>query len=97
MADHGRLLRQLADHAGEVVGDLADGLAGEDLGVRVRLLDGLGIVGPTRRQRREARLLEDGDPPVPAARQQPEPVDEDDGREAGGVRPIDLLCGHAAL
>ena len=39
----------------EVVGDLADGLAGEDLGVRVGLRDGLGVVGPARRERRRSR------------------------------------------
>ena len=38
-----------ADHLAEVVGDLPDGLAGEDLGVGVGLLDGVGVVGPARR------------------------------------------------
>ena len=35
LTDDGRLLGQRADHVGEVVGDLADGLASEDLGVGV--------------------------------------------------------------
>ena len=42
------LLSQLADHLGEVVGDLADRLAREHLGVRVGLLDRLRVVGPAR-------------------------------------------------
>ena len=45
------LLVEPADDLVEVVGDLADGLAREHLGVRVGLLDGLGVVGPARRQR----------------------------------------------
>ena len=85
-------LVELADHLGEVVGDLADGLVGEDLGVRVGLLDGLGIVGPAGRQRRVAGLLEDRGPAVPAARQQPQAVDEDDRLQARRVGALDLLA-----
>jgi len=90
--DHGGLLVQRTDHVGEVVGHLPDGLVGEDLGVGVGLLDGLGIVGPAGRQRRVAGLLEDRRPAVPAAGEKPEPVDEDDGLKAGLVGTVDLLC-----
>jgi hypothetical protein len=44
VADHGRLAVERADDRLEVVGDLADALAREDVGVGVGLLDGLGIV-----------------------------------------------------
>ena len=74
------LLVELADDLVEVVGDLADGLVGEHLGVGVGLLDGLGVVRPARRERGVAGLLEERRPAIPAARQQPEAVDEDDGR-----------------
>ena len=57
--DDRRLLRELADHVLEVIGDLADRLAGEHLRMGVRLVDGLGIVGPARRERRVTRLLEE--------------------------------------
>jgi hypothetical protein len=43
VADHGRLAVARADDRLEVVGDLADALAREDVGVGVGLLDGLGI------------------------------------------------------
>src|SRR5258705_136149 len=66
VSNDGRLLRQPADHAGEVVGHLADRLAREDLRVRVRLLHGLGIVGPAGRQGRVAGLLEERGPAIPA-------------------------------
>src|SRR5919106_3621254 len=42
--------RQPADHLGVPVGDLLDRLAGEELGLRPRLLDRLGIVRPPGRQ-----------------------------------------------
>jgi hypothetical protein len=41
---HGRSLVELVDDLAVVVGQLSDGLSGEDLGVLIRLLDGLGIV-----------------------------------------------------
>jgi hypothetical protein len=91
--DHGRLLLEPADHLGEVVGHLADRLAGEHLGVRPRLSDGFGIIRPPRRQCREAGLLEDGGPALPAAGQQPEAVDEDDRRPVGRVGAFDLIRG----
>ena len=89
--DDRRLALQPADHRGEVVGDLSDGLVGEDLGVGVGLLDRVGVVGPAGRERRVAGLLEDRRPAVPAAGQQPEAVDEDDGLQPGLVGTIDLL------
>ena len=58
MADDRRLALEAADRLGEVVGDLGHALAGEDLWVRPCLLDRLRVIGPARRQRRVARLLE---------------------------------------
>jgi hypothetical protein len=75
---HGGLLLELADHVGRVVGNLLQRLVGEDVRVRPRLFNRFGIVRPVRRQRRVTRLLEEVCPVGPAARQQPEAVDEDD-------------------
>jgi hypothetical protein len=91
VADHDRLPVELRDHLCIVIGDLADGLVREDLGARVRLLDGLRVVGPAGRERRIARGLEELGPAIPAARQQPEAVDEDDGDLAGRVAARDLV------
>jgi hypothetical protein len=60
---HGGLLLELADDVGEVICDLPDGLAREDLGMSLGLFDGLGVVRPARRQRRVAGVLEE---PCPA-------------------------------
>jgi hypothetical protein len=46
VADEDRRHVQPADDFVEVVCNLSDGLMGEDLGVRLRSVDGLGIVGP---------------------------------------------------
>ena len=81
MADQGRLLLEPGDDLGVVVGDLADGLVCEHLGVRVRLFDGVGVVRPAGADSHVAGLFAERRPAVPAARQQPEPVDEHDRRE----------------
>jgi hypothetical protein len=60
----------------EMVGDLTDRLAGEHLGVLVRLVDGRSVVGPFRRDGGDADVLEDGPPPIPAAGAQPQTMDE---------------------
>jgi Leucine carboxyl methyltransferase len=73
-----------------VIGDLFQRLLGEDLRVRAGLLDGLRILRPVRGKRRVASLAEQLAPAVPAARQQPDPVNEDNRRVAGGVRRLDL-------
>ena len=85
VADDRGLSVEVTDDRLEVVGDLADGLVREDVGVRVRLLDGLRVVGPTRRHGRVARLAEHRRPAVPAAREEPQPVDEHDRRPARAV------------
>ena len=97
MADHDRLAVELADHLGVVVGHLADRLVREDLRVCVRLLDGVGIVGPAGQQRCVPRLLEHLGPALPAARQQPETVDEDDRGAAGRVAVGDLRFADEGL
>ena len=95
---------QLRDHAGEVVGNLANRLVREHLRVRLRLLDRLRVVRPARRERGVAGLLEQRGPPIPAAREQPQAVDEHDRCLAGAVGLVDLLllvlgerAGHAVL
>ena len=90
MAHHGGPLVELADHLGGVVGNLLQGLPCEDLGVGAGFLDGFRIVRPGGRYTRVAVLLEQTDPVVPAARQQPEPMDEHDRRLAARVGLIDL-------
>jgi hypothetical protein len=90
MAHHGGPLVELADHLGGVVANLLQGLPCEDLGVGAGFLDRFRVVRPRGRYTRVAVLLEQTDPVVPAARQQPEPMDEDDRRLAARVGLIDL-------
>ena len=84
------LLLQPPDHLRDVIGDLAERLSRENLGVRPGLCDRLGIVGPARGQRGIARVLEELGPVVPAARKHPEPVDEHDRRPPTCVGLLDL-------
>jgi hypothetical protein len=65
-----------------VGGDVADALAGENAGIFPGQFDGGRIVGPARSDRAVAGLLEERDPVVPAAVQQPQPVHEHDGLPA---------------
>src|ERR1700694_295307 len=65
VSDHGRLLLQLADHFRVMVGNLSDGLTGEYLRVLVGLVHRLGVIGPSRRERRVAGLLENRGPAIP--------------------------------
>jgi hypothetical protein len=74
-----------------LVSDLLQGLLCDDLRLHPSRLNGCRIAWPIRRQRRVARLLEEIRPRVPAARQQPEPMDEDHRIIAGGVGHLDLL------
>src|SRR5215217_2291464 len=103
MAHHGGPLVELADHLGGVVGNLLQGLPCEDLRVGAGFLDRFRVVRPRGRYTRVAVLLEQTDPVVPAARQQPEPVDEDDRRLPARVGLIDLALlalgdlGHGVL
>jgi hypothetical protein len=103
MADDRGLLVEALDDLVEVVGDLADRLMGEGLGVLFGLGDGVGVVGPARGQRHVTGPFEDRGPAVPAVRQEPEPVDEDDRLFPRRVCFLDLLrlvlgdrrCCHA--
>ena len=90
VSDDRRLLVERPDHGGVVIGHLTDRLVGEHLGMGLGLLDGLRVVGPARGQRGEAGVGEDPCPTVPAAREQPQAVNEDDRRLARCVRLVDL-------
>src|ERR1700730_13878878 len=91
VADDGRLRLQSPDDLVEMVCDLPNGLVREHLGVRVGLVDGLWVVRPARRERSVAGVLEPPPPTVPAARQQPEAVDEHDWLQPRRVRTLDSL------
>src|SRR2546423_4742969 len=92
MSDDGRLPLQSTNDSLEVVGDLTIGLLREQLRIRICFGDGLGMVRPARRKRRESCVLEHRRPSIATARQQPESVDEHDGLESGLVRAVELLC-----
>src|SRR5579859_3788271 len=96
MPDDGGLRLQLADSVDVMVGDLLDFLVRKDLRITFRLFDGLRVVGPAWRERGEAILLEQRSPAVPAAREEPEAVNEDDRLPPRVVRPIErfLLVGR---
>jgi hypothetical protein len=85
VADHDRFPVQRTDDVGDVVGDLAHSLAGEDVGVLAGLRDACRVVGPVDGDGGVAPLLEGPAPGVPAPREKPEPVDEDDALLAGLV------------
>jgi hypothetical protein len=91
VADHRGFAFELEDHRLEVVRDLADGLAGEDLRMGLRLLDRVRIVGPARTDRAVIATFDQLRPPVPATREQPQAVHEHHRLLAGTVRTIDLL------
>ena len=91
VADDGRLLVQPPDDLLEVAGHLADRLAGEHLRMRLGLLDRVRIVWPSWGQGDEAVLLEYRHPAVPAAGQQPQPMNEHHRRSAGRVGRFALL------
>jgi hypothetical protein len=80
-----RFLVQGVDDLCRAIGDLLQGLLGEDVRVRPGFFNRFRIVWPVRRQRRVAGLLDEVHPVGPAARQQPEAVDEDDRGVAGAV------------
>src|SRR5438034_7046532 len=102
MVHYGGLLVELVDHLGSLVGNLLQGLLREHVGVGAGFLYRFRVVRPGGRYTRVAVLLEQTDPVVPAARQQPEPMDEDDRRLAARVGLIDLALlaigdlGHGA-
>jgi hypothetical protein len=83
---------QGGDDLGRVIGDLLEGLLGEDFRFRPGDFDSFGIVRPVRGEGDVPGLLEHRGPGIPARRQQPEPVDEDHRRGVGRIRAIDLLA-----
>src|SRR5207302_11253689 len=93
MADDRRLLLQLADDGAVVVGHLSDCLVSEDLRMRLRLRHRLRMIRPPRLQCRIAGLFEKRCPTVPAAREQPETVNEHDRVQARCVCLLDLVGG----
>jgi hypothetical protein len=86
MTNDSRLPGQSANDLVEVVRDLPDALVGKNGGMNVPLLDAVGVVGPTGRERSETRGFEHLRPAIPTARQQPQAMNEDDGRQPRRVR-----------
>ncbi len=78
MADEGRLLLELADGVGVVIGGLLDALVCKDLRVVMGLCYCLWIIGPAGGEGHIALLFEEGTPVVPTGCEEPEAVDEDD-------------------
>src|SRR5438105_531313 len=91
MPDDRRLLLQPPDHLEVMVENLSEGFARENFGISVGLFDRLRVVRPSRRQRRVAGRPEDRSPTVPTARQQPEPVYEENRRRPG------LVCAQTGV
>jgi hypothetical protein len=91
MTDHRRLLGQLADDRVEMVRHLPHRLPGEDLRMCLGVGDGFRVIRPAGLHGRKAGILEVRRPAVPAARQQPESVDENDRGATGLVGSVDLL------
>src|SRR5437879_3807349 len=91
MADDGGLRLQLTDGVNVVVRDLLYLLVGKDLRVSVGLRDGLRVVGPARRERGVAVLLEQRSPAVPTTGEEPKPVHEHDGLRRRAIGTVDLL------
>ena len=90
MAHDRRLGSERCDDGGNVVGDGADRLAREALGVLTTTLDGRGVVG-----HRTATVAYPADSNFSRhgsqlAREQPESVHEDDDRPRRGVGPLHL-------
>jgi hypothetical protein len=84
-------LVQGMDDLGGVIGDLLQGLVGQHVRFRPGLFNRFRIIGPVRRQRRVPGLLEEVRPAGPAARQQPQAVDEHDRGVARGIGRLDFL------
>lgn len=91
MADQRGLPFEGAHHTGKVIGYLAHGFAREDLWMGARIGDRRGVVRPARLDCAETRRLEKRRPPVPAAGQKPEAVDEHHGSALRRVGTLDLL------
>src|SRR5439155_24890668 len=91
VADDGRLLLQSTDDVFEVIRDITDGLVCEHLGMCLGLGDRVGVIRPAGRQRGVSVLLEELRPPIPAAGEQPQSVNEHDWRAPDRVRTIHLL------
>jgi hypothetical protein len=87
---HHWLVVQRVDDLGGVIGDLVQGLLGENVRVRPGLFNRFRIVWPVRGERGVAGLLEEVGPVGPAARQHPEAVDEDNRGVARGFGRLDL-------
>jgi len=91
MADDGGLPLELADGVDVVIRGLLDALVGKDLRVVLGLLDGVRVIGPAWRERGVALLFEQLAPAVPAAREEPQAVDEHDRLLPLRVGAVDLL------
>src|SRR5438105_1418391 len=74
-----------------MVGNLTDGRVRDRFRMLVRLLHSVGVAGPAGSECDETLALEQLGPPLPARRQEPETVDEDDRGRRRRVRALDLL------
>ena len=90
MSDHRRLAVEKADRLEIVVGDALHHLVREHTRVLVRLLDRVGVVGPSGCDGDEVVGLEQIPPLLPAAGQQPQSVHKGHRRQPRLVRTVDL-------
>ncbi len=90
MSDHRRLAGEKADRLEIVVGDALHHLVREHTRVLVRLLDRVGVVGPSGCDGDEVVGLEQIPPLLPAAGQQPQSVHKGHRRQPRLVRTVDL-------
>src|SRR3954454_8889321 len=74
-----------------MVGNLTDGRVRDRFWMLVRLLNGVGVAGPAGSECDETVSFEQLGPPLPARRQEPKAVDEDDWRRRRRVGALDLL------
>src|ERR1051325_11751518 len=91
MADHYGLHSEPAYRPYIVIRNLFYPLVGKNLRILLGLLDGIGVVGPTRSESDEALLFEESPPAIPTARKKPESVHEHNRLQTGLVGTIDFV------
>src|SRR5207253_11023089 len=91
MANHGRLPLELLDGFSVVICNLLNPLAGKDLWVFFRLLDGLRVIWPARRDGCIAVLFKECTPAIPTGCEEIEAVYEDNWLLSFRIGAVDLL------